>query len=271
MLPARSLDTVLFFSDKGKVYSERVYQIPDVDRTARGIPMVNILALDAEETITAAVVVPDFDEARFCVMATRNAKIKRVKLDQFKSVRPSGLIAINLEKGDVLGWARITSGDDEIILVTEMGKALRYHEKNVRAMGRTAMGVRSISLKEGDFVTSMELADKDSDLLIVTEKGYGKRTPIEEYNPKGRATGGVLTLDKHKLNETGKVAAARIVYEEDDLTIISSGGIVLRTKVKQITRSGRATKGVRVIDLKEGEIVASVARIAEKDLRQVGA
>lgn len=270
MLPARSLDTVLFFSDKGKVYSERVYQIPDVDRTARGIPMVNILALDAEETITAAVVVPDFDEARHCIMATRNAKIKRVKLDKFKSVRPSGLIAISLEKGDVLGWARITSGDDEIILVTEMGKALRYHETNVRAMGRTAMGVRSISLKKGDYVTSMELAEKDSDLLIVTEKGYGKRTPIEEYNPKGRATGGVLTLDKHKLSETGKVAAARIVYEEDDLTIISSGGIVLRTKVKQISRSGRATKGVRVIDLKKGEIVASVARIAEKDLRQVG-
>ncbi|MBN1267742.1 MAG: DNA gyrase subunit A [Anaerolineales bacterium] len=270
MLPARSLDTVLFFSDRGKVYSERVYQIPDVDRTARGIPMVNILALTADETITAAVVVPDFDEARFCMMATRNGKIKRVTLDQFASVRPSGLIAINLEEGDVLGWARITSGDDEIILVTENGKALRYHEEKVRAMGRTAAGVRAIALNKDDFLTSMELVDPGSDLLIVTEKGYGKRTPIGEYSPKGRATSGVLTLDKNRLAETGRVAAARIVFEEDDLTIISSGGIVLRTTVKQISRSGRATKGVRVIDLKDGEIVASVARIAEKDLLQVG-
>lgn len=270
MLPARSLDTVLFFSDRGKVYSERVYQIPDVDRTARGIPMVNILAMDADETITAAVVVPDFDEARFCIMATRNGKIKRVALDKFASVRPSGLIALNLVGDDVLGWARLTSGDDEIILVTEMGKALRYHEKNVRAMGRTAAGVRAISLKKGDFLRSMELVDPESDLLIVTEKGYGKRTSLKEYAPKGRATGGVLTLDRHKIEETGRVAAGRVVEENDDLTIISSGGIVLRTKVKQISRSGRATMGVRVIDLKEGETVASVARISEKELRKAG-
>ncbi len=270
MLPARSLDTVLFFSDRGKVYSERVYQIPDVDRTARGIPMVNILALSADETITAAVVVPDFDAARYCIMATRSGKIKRVTLDQFASVRPSGLIAINLEEGDVLGWARITSGDDEIILVTEMGKALRYHENNVRAMGRSAAGVRAISLQKGDMLTSMELVDPNSDLLIVTEKGYGKRTALGEYAPKGRGTSGVLTLDKHKMDETGRLTAARVVDENDDLTIISSGGIVLRTKIKQISRSGRATKGVRVIGLKDGETVASVARIAEKDLREVG-
>ncbi len=270
MLPARSLDTVLFFSDRGKVYSERVYQIPDVDRTARGIPMVNILALAADETITAAVVVPDFDEARFCIMVTRSGKIKRVTLNQFASVRPSGLIAINLEEGDVLGWARITSGDDEIILVTEMGKALRYHENNVRAMGRAAAGVRAISLQKDDLLTSMELVDPSSDLLIVTEKGYGKRTALSEYAPKGRGTRGVLTLDKHKMDETGRLTAARVVDENDDLTIISSGGIVLRTKMKQISRSGRATKGVRVIDLRDGETVASVARIAEKDLREAG-
>lgn len=270
LLPARSLDTILFFSDKGKVYSERAYQIPDVDRTARGIPMVNILALESGETITATAVVNDFNAAQYCIMATRNGRIKRVALSKFAAVRPSGLIAMNLMEGDVLGWARLSSGDDEIILVTERGKALRYHEKKVRSMGRTAAGVKAINLQGDDRLTSMELVDENADLLIVTEKGYGKRTPLREYTPKGRPTNGVMTLDKNKLDVTGLIAAARVVVGEDDLTIISSGGIVLRTKVKQVKQSGRATRGVRVIDLRNDEIVASVARIAAKDLEQAG-
>jgi DNA gyrase subunit A len=270
LFPARSLQTILFFSDRGKVYSEKAYQIPDADRTARGLPMVNILALDPHENITATLVVPDFSEADFCIMATRNGKIKRVALSNFEHVRPSGLIAISLEKGDVLGWVCLTSGDDEVILTTEKGKALRYHENLVRAMGRQAKGVRSIRLRKGDYVTGMNIVDPEGDLLVVTENGYGKRTPLEEYPTHGRGTGGVITLSQKKIRKTGKVAAAHIVHEEDDLTIISSGGIVLRTKIKQIKQAGRATMGVRVIDLKEGEIVASVARIAAKDLKQVG-
>jgi DNA gyrase subunit A len=270
LFPARSLDTILFFSDRGKVYSEKAYQIPDAGRTARGIPMVNILALSPEELVTAAVTVPDFSAANYCTMATRNGKIKRVELSNFASVRPSGLIAIGLEEGDVLGWVRLTSGDDEIILVTEQGQALRFHEKHVRPMGRPAAGVKGIRLRKGDFVTSMDVVDPKGDLLVVSENGYGKRTSLKEYPVKGRATGGVVTLSRSKRDVTGRVAAARVVDEEDDLTIISSGGIVLRTKMKQIKRAGRATMGVRVINLKEGEIVASVARIAAKDLKQVG-
>ncbi len=270
LFPARSLDTILFFSDRGKVYSEKAYQIPDAGRTARGIPMVNVLALSPDELVTAAVAVPDFSAANYCTMATRNGKIKRVELSNFAAVRPSGLIAIGLEKGDVLGWVRLTSGDDEIILVTEQGQALRFHEKHVRSMGRPAAGVRGIRLRKGDFVTSMDVIDPKGDLLVVSEKGYGKRTPLKEYPPKGRATGGVVTLSRSKRDVTGRVAAARVVDEEDDLTIISSGGIVLRTKMKQVKQAGRATMGVRVINLKEGETVASVARIAAKDLKQVG-
>jgi len=270
LFPARSLDTILFFSDRGKVYSEKAYQIPDAGRTARGIPMVNVLALSPDELVTAAVAVPDFSAANYCTMATRNGKIKRVELSNFAAVRPSGLIAIGLEKGDVLGWVRLTSGDDEIILVTEQGQALRFHEKHVRSMGRPAAGVRGIRLRKGDFVTSMDVIDPKGDLLVVSEKGYGKRTPLKEYPQKGRATGGVVTLSRSKRDVTGRVAAARVVDEEDDLTIISSGGIVLRTKMKQVKQAGRATMGVRVINLKEGETVASVARIAAKDLKQVG-
>ncbi|MEW6567211.1 MAG: DNA gyrase subunit A [Chloroflexota bacterium] len=271
LFPARSLDTILFFSDRGKVYSEKAYQIPDADRTARGIPLVNILSLAAGETITATVSVPDFAAASYCTMATQRGKIKRVALSEFAAVRPSGLIAIGLDAEDVLGWVRLTSGNDEIILVTAQGQALRCHEKLVRPMGRPAAGVRAIGLRTGDRVTSMDVVDPQGDLLVVTEKGFGKRTPLEEYPAKGRGTGGVVTLSREKLEVTGPIASAGVVHDDDDLTIISGAGIVLRTKVSQIKRAGRATMGVKAIDLREGDYVASVARIAARDLQQAGA
>ena len=270
LFPAGSLDTILFFSDRGKVYSEKTYQIPDADRTARGIPLVNILALQADETITAVAVVSDFDDASYCVLATVKGKIKRVKLPEFASVRPSGLIAMNLARGDTLGWAKLTSGKDDIILVTAKGKALRYHEKHVRAMGRPAAGVNSINLKKGDYVTSMERVDKGADLLVVTANGYGKRTPLQEYPIKGRATGGVLTIDRKKAKLTGEIISARVVEADDDLSLISTGGIILRTKVGSISQMGRATQGVRVMDMKKGDTVAAMARISDKMLREAG-
>jgi DNA gyrase subunit A len=271
LFAARSLDTVLFFSDRGKVYSEKAYQIPEADRTDRGIPMVNILSLEAGETVTAAVPVPDFSAANYCTMATRNGKIKRVALSEFAAVRPSGLIAISLERGDLLSWVGLTSGYDDIIVVTRKGYALRYHEGKVRPMGRPAAGVRAIALREGDQVAGMDVVDPTGDLLVVTAGGYGKRTAVKEYPIKGRGTGGVVSLSKEKIDVTGPIVATGVVQDEDDLTIISSGGILLRTKVKQVKRAGRATMGVRVIGLREGETVASVARIAARDLQQVGA
>lgn len=180
LLPARSLDTMLFFSDKGKVYSEKVYQIPDADRAAKGIPLVNVLALDATERVTAAIAVSNFSAHGFCVMATGRGKIKRVNLEEFASVRPSGLIAISLEAGDTLGWAHLTSGKDEIIFVTENGQALRFNESAVRSMGRQAAGVNGIRLKKGDAVTSMDVVQPEGSLLIVTTNGFGKQTPLKE-------------------------------------------------------------------------------------------
>jgi len=271
LFPARTLDTILFFSDRGKVYSEKAYQIPDADRTARGIPIVNVLSTNPGETITATVAVPDFDNAAYCTMATRLGLAKRVALSAFKAVRPSGLIAMSLSKGDALGWVRLTSGDDEIILVTERGQALRFSESVVRAMGRQAGGVIGIRLRDGDRLASMEVIEPGGELLQVTTKGYGKRTPLSAYPPKGRATGGVLTISKKGLDQVGLIAAARVVQEADDLTIISSNGVVLRTKVKQISQAGRATRGVRIMDIKEGDTVASLARTAHADLRRVGA
>ncbi len=271
LLPARSLDTMLFFSDKGKVYSEKVYQIPDADRAAKGIPLVNVLSLDANEKVTAAIAVSSFSSHGFCIMATRRGKVKRVDLEEFASVRPSGLIAMNLEEGDTLGWARLTSGKDEVIFITEGGQALRFGEDKVRAMGRQAAGVQGIRLAKGDAVTSMDVVEKEGALLVVTTNGFGKQTPLKEYTAKGRATGGISTIDQKSLDEIGKIAAARVVQKADDLTIITANGVAIRLKVKDVKQSGRSTKGVHLIKPQEGDSVASVARISAEDLKKVGA
>ena len=271
LIPARSLDSMLFFSDSGKVYSEKVYQIPDADRAAKGIPLLNVLALDANERVTAAIAVSDFSAHGFCMLATARGKVKRVDMEEFASVRPSGLMAMNLEEGDTLGWARPTSGKDEVIFVTEKGQALRYDENKIRATGRQAAGVRGIRLADGDSVTSMDVVNKAGSLLIVTTGGFGKQTPLKEYTPKGRGTRGIATMDQKVLPEIGKIAAALVVQNDDDLTIITANGVALRMKVKAIKQSGRATKGVHLIKPQEGDYVATVARIAAEDLKRAGA
>jgi DNA gyrase subunit A len=267
LFPARTLDTVLFFSNRGKVYSEKTHRIPEADRSDRGSPVANVLSVGGGETITAAVAVHSFEAAEFCTMVTRRGKIKRVSLQEFESVRPSGLVAITLEEGDELSWVRVTTGTQEIVLVTERGRALRFSETKVRPMGRPAAGVTAIRLAEGDFVTSAEVVDPDGDLLVVTAKGFGKRTPLKEYAPKGRATGGMATIAIKSIDVTGPIASARVVREGDHLTIITAGGVALRLEVKKIRRAGRATMGTHVIHLKEGDSVASLARITAEDLR----
>ncbi len=271
LIPARSLDSMLFFSDKGKVYSEKVYQIPDSDRAAKGIPLVNVLALDPTERVTAAIAVSDFSNHGYCVLATTRGRVKRVNMEEFASVRPSGLIAMNLDDGDYLGWARLTSGKDELIFVTENGQALRFSEEKIRSMGRQAAGVQGIRLKNGDHVTSMDVLEKDGSLLVVTTGGFGKQTPLKDYTAKGRATGGISTIDQKSLNEIGKIAAARVVQKADDLTIMTANGVILRLKVKDVKQSGRSTKGVHLIKPQESDYVASVARISADDLKKAGA
>ena len=271
LIPARSLDTMLFFSDSGKVYSEKVYQIPDADRTAKGIPLVNVLALDPTERVTAAIAVSDFSAHGFCVLATIRGKVKRVVMEEFASVRPSGLIAMSLEGGDQLGWARVTSGSDEVIFVTEQGQALRFSESKIRSMGRQAAGVQAIRLHTEDRVTSMDVVEKDGALLVITSGGFGKQTPLKDYSAKGRATGGISTIDQKALKDIGKIVAARVIQKADDLTIMTSNGVAIRIKVKDVRQAGRATKGVHLIKPQPGDSVASVARIAAEDLKKAGA
>ena len=269
LLPARSLQTILFFSNKGKVYSEKAYNIPDASRTAVGVSIFNVLAMDMGETITAAVAVADFGSSNFCTMMTRKGVIKRVDLSHFESVRPSGLIAMGLNEGDELGWARMTHGNNEIMVITERGQALRFAEREVRSMGRAAIGVTGIKLKKGDRVTSMEVVEPGGDLLIITSKGYGKRTPLDEYTARSRATQGIQTIDLKAIKIVGTIIAARVVQKADHLTLISTGGVIIRTTVGEISQAGRATRGVRVMNLGNGDTVAAVARIAEADLRAV--
>jgi DNA gyrase subunit A len=261
MLSARTLDTVLFFSDRGKVYSSKAHEIPEAGRADRGTPAINILGLEASERITAAVDVHNFEQASYCTLATARGRIKRVELSEFASVRPSGLIAMGLDKGDELGWARLTSGKDEIMLITAAGHALRMKETEVRSMGRPASGVTGIALKNGDRLTSMEVVEPGGSLLVVTELGFGKQTPLEAYSAKGRATNGVTTIDQHSLDKIGKIAAARVVQPTEEVTLISSGGQMLRIKVSQISTSGRGARGVHLMGIAAGDSIASVARI----------
>ena len=271
LIPARSLDTMLFFSDKGKVYSEKVYQIPDSDRTAKGIPLVNILALGPNERVTAAIAASEFSSHGYCMLATVHGKVKRVVMEEFAAVRPSGLIAMNLDDGDQLGWARLTSGKDEVIFVTKRGQALRFGEEKVRSMGRQAAGVIAIRLKKGDEVTSMDVVEKDGSLLVVTSSGMGKQTPLKEYSPKGRATGGIATIDQKAIKDIGEIVAARVVQKNDDLTIITANGVAIRIKNKTVKKAGRATRGVHLIKPQPGDSVVSVARISAEDLKKAGA
>ena len=258
-----TLSTLLFFSDKGKVYSEKVWQLPDERRTGRGIPIVNVINIDADEQITAMVPVVDFSEVNFCTMATVQGRVKRVEMSEFASVRPSGLIAIKLNEDDQLGWVCLTNGKNEIMLVTRHGQALRFAETAIRAMGRTAMGVIGIRMRTGDTLAGMEVVEPEGYLMVISEKGFGKRTELQEYSPKGRATMGVLTIDKHARNAIGDIIDARVVQEKDEISLISCKGIVIRMAVDDISVQGRATRGVTIMNLEQGDTVAAVARIPE--------
>ncbi|HCU57864.1 MAG TPA: DNA gyrase subunit A [Anaerolineaceae bacterium] len=262
-LRCHTLSVLLFFTDKGKVYSEKVWQLPEEGRTGRGIPLVNIINIDPNEAVTAVVPVANFADANYCTMATLKGRVKRVNLSEFESVRPSGLIAITLDEDDHLGWVCLTGGENEIMLISRNGQALRFAETEIRPMGRQAMGVNGINLRKGDQVAAMEVVEPKGYLLVITEKGFGKRTSLDEYSPKGRATMGIATIDKNAAEKIGKITEARVVQENDEVSLISSGGIVIRIPVRDISIQGRATRGVTIMNLEKNDTVAAIARIPE--------
>lgn len=267
LIPARTLNTVLFFSDRGKVYASKAYRIPDASRTSRGLPIVNVLNIDPHEKITAIVPVADFKEAKYCTMVTQNGLIKRVDLSEFESVRPSGLIAINIKENDHLGWVQLTSGKNDLMLITRKGYALRFEEKDVRPMNRPAMGVIGIRLREKDQVVGMDIVEKGGDLLVITQKGFGKRTSLKGYPKRSRATMGVLTVDKKALPEIGEIAAARVVQpDKDQITVISAEGTVMRTIAESISQYNRVARGVAIMQMREDDVVVAIARFTGQEL-----
>jgi len=261
LFSANTLDSILFFSNRGKVYQERVYQIPSADRTAKGALLAGILSLESDERMTAALAVPSFDEEGTLVMVTQWGRAKRTALREFRNVRSNGLYAIRLNAGDELVSVSVTRSGQDLMIVTAHGKALRFHESLVRVMGRAAAGVRGIKVAAADRVVSACVVEPDADLLVVTTKGFGKRTPFREFSPKGRGGQGVrcvAALGK----QGGDVAVARVVHEEDEIAFISANGMVLRTGVATIPRLGRSARGSKVMNLKNEDTVMSVAVLA---------
>lgn len=261
LVAAGSLSTILFFTNRGKVYARKAYEIPEAGRTARGTSIMNVLPLLPEEKVTVALPVVNFQEAEYITMVTRKARIKRVEVGEFENIRVSGLIAVNLDEDDELGWAKLTHGSEHLIMVTEQGQAIRFDEEDVRPMGRAAAGVNAMKLSSDDRLAGMDVVTPDDDLLIITEAGYGKRTPLDEYRCQLRYGSGVRAMVLREGKD--RIVAARVVSDDDEATVISANGIILRTAVTNISRQGRISQGVRVMDLKDGDAVASVAVIRE--------
>lgn len=265
VLSASSHDDIMFFTNKGRVLVTKAYEIPESSRTSKGQALVNFLQLGSNEVATGVLGLAKKSEAKYLVMATRNGLIKKVAREDFAKVRKSGIIAIGLKGDDELRWVKPSSGNDEIMLSTEDGQAIRFKESDIRAMGRAASGVGGMRLKKGDHIISMDIITKDMEsnreVLIVTEHGLGKKTPVKDYKVQNRAGSGIKTV---KITEkTGKIVAMAIITPEDaetkDLLIISKQGQTIKTPLKTISTLGRATQGVKIMRLADGDVVASAA------------
>jgi DNA gyrase subunit A len=254
---------LLFFSNFGKVYRLRALDIPERERTAKGMPIVNLLPLQPGETIQAIIDTRDFAGERYLFFATRQGTVKKTAFDAYDSSRRDGLIAINLRDGDQLVRVIETSGGDDIFMVTRRGMTIRFNEDEVRPMGRTAAGVRGMRVRTGDEVVSVDVARDETAILMITEAGYGKRTQLEHYNAQGRGGQGVIGI---KLTgRKGHVVAAFMVGIDDEIVAVSSGGVTIRMPVREISSQGRGATGVRVMNLDDGQTVASVAPIFAAD------
>ena len=251
---------VLFFTNKGRVYKLRAYEIPDAGRTAKGTNIINLIAIEQDERIETVLTIGDDVSDGFLFMGTKQGLVKKTPLSEFKNLRKNGLIAINLREGDELLKVKVTRGDADIILVTQDGNAIRFNETDVRPMGRTASGVRSINLRENDIAVCMDIAVEDEDLLVISENGFGKRTPITEYKVQRRGGTGLIT---YKLSEkTGKVVGATVCKLEDELMLINTSGVAIRINVSDISVTSRSAMGVTLMRTSEEEKIAAIAKIS---------
>lgn len=264
MFVANTHDYILCFSSRGRVYWLKVYEVPQGSRISRGKPIVNLFPLEEGEKVNAILPVKAFDENHFIFMATAKGTVKKTALVEFSNPRKSGIIAINLDEGDILIGAEITNGESDIVLVSNGGKAVWFDEEDVRAMGRNTRGVRGMKLQGKQQVISLLIAADDKQtVLVATENGYGKRTVLSNFRHSGRGTQGVKAIATSERN--GTVVAARLVNDEDEIMLITTGGVLIRTRVKEIRELGRATQGVTLINLGEGEKLSGLEKVVETD------
>jgi DNA gyrase subunit A len=254
---------LLFFTDKGKVYKLKAYEIPDLSRTARGTPIINLIEIEQGEKINAVIPVENFTSELNIFFATKEGIVKKTPLDEYVNIRRGGLIAVNLREEDKLIGVKLTNGSQEIIMCTKNGMSIRFPEQDVRSMGRSATGVKGIDIHDDDEVIDMDIVEENDSVLIVTTKGYGKRTPVEEYRIQSRGGKGIKTLNVTEKN--GAVIALKVVKEDEDLMIITASGTVIRTSMAGISMMGRNTQGVRLIHIRDDDEVATVTRVEKSD------
>jgi DNA gyrase subunit A len=261
---ANTHDYILCFSNRGRIYWLKVYNVPQGSRASRGKPIINLVPLMEHEKITAVLPVKEFDDQHFVFMATANGTVKKTALSAFSRPMAKGIIAVNLDDGDYLIGVALTDGKQDIMLFSDGGKAVRFDEKEVRSMGRNAAGVRGMKLANDQHVISLLTAqDETQSVLTATENGFGKRTQIVEYTRHGRGTQGMIAIQTSERN--GKVVAATLVNKEDEIMLITTGGVLIRTRVSEIREMSRSTQGVRLINLGEGEKLAGLGKVVEKD------
>lgn len=257
---------VLFFTNKGRVYKKRAYEIPDAGRTAKGTNIINLIPIEQDERIETVLTIADEIREGYLFMATKKGLVKKTHLSEFKNLRKNGLIAISLREGDELLKVKVTRGDADIVIVSEHGNAIKFNEQDVRGMGRTAAGVKSMNLREDDIAVCMDIAVDDEDLLVISENGFGKRTPLVEYKRQNRGGVGLIT---YKISEkTGKVVGATVCKAEDELMLINTSGVAIRINVSDVSVTSRATMGVRLMRTSDEERIAAIAKISASEMQE---
>ena len=264
MMLTTSHHYLMFFTNTGRVYRMKAYEIPECSRTARGTAIVNLLQLQPDEKITSMIALKEYSENQYLFMATKNGIVKKTKITDYENIRKTGLAAINLREDDRLIEVKLTDNNEDIILITKFGQCIRFHETDVRNTGRTSMGVIGMSLTDQDEVIAMQLASQGDSLMIVSEKGLGKCTLIDEFTPQNRGGKGVKC---YKITDkTGNIIGCKAVNQEDEMMLINTEGIIIRIKVNDTALLGRITSGVKLINVDEGVTVASIAKVRKEDM-----